>query len=423
MSNLKSNNQNQNPNPNPNPKAMSATFNHTRAANSLPHSCLDATESCAWLQSSTYPGVQLSHASVAMPDGSAHLSLNVQFDPQQASAATQCLRRLQQQAAQHCTFWLFALAFVDVHNAQIASVLRDFNCGVQLLSDHQDSSLACVQLWAVQRPLETPQYSRGADGSVCACHDDGWFKYYWMTAGLPRSSQLTTSLPQAVPAAFESLSAFLPGTTEGLKLLQRTWIYLPQLLQCYDAFNLARNALFERCGLFESGVPSSTGISAANAANTAISLSALALQPSGEHAQVRAAAVPSPLQCPAYDYRSAFARAHRIDTPHYSRLLVSGTAAIWPDGISAWRGNIGKQVELTMQVIEAMLEQQGMHWGDGVRALVYLKQPQYQADFVKWQQQCRTWPDSIALGFVHADVCRDELLFEIEMDFLKPIED
>jgi len=395
---------------------MPLTCNNTAACGKQ---SFPAKSASCWFADARFEGVEITHAKRELPDGSACLALGLQFDPDKPEAMEACLQWLLQQAPLHDTYWLFGLAFIDPAHSRASAVLQQFSCGVQQLCDHAHSELACVQLLAVIKPQRAVRYLCNAEQAKVAWHDDGWFEYAWLSAALPPAQAATLDLAQAVPQSFACIENFLQQNKLELQQLCRTWIYLPQLLQCYAAFNVARNALFERCGLFASGVPSSTGISAANRQASPISLSALALRPQAEDGCSSARAVPSPLQCPAPDYASAFARAHRIDTPAYSRLLVSGTAAIWPDGTSAWRGNISKQIELTMQVIAAMLQQQGLQWEDGVRALVYLKQPQYREDFNKWLAACAQWPQHMALCFVHADVCRDELLFEIEMDFFR----
>ena len=69
-----------------------------------------------------------------------------------------------------------------------------------------------------------------------------------------------------------------------------------------------------------------------------------------------AAAVPSPLQCPALDYGSSFSRAVELVAGDHRRLFVSGTASISPEGHTLHVGDVDAQVARTMEVVEAMLE-------------------------------------------------------------------
>jgi len=53
-------------------------------------------------------------------------------------------------------------------------------------------------------------------------------------------------------------------------------------------------------------------------------------------------------------------------------LYISGTASIHPNGVSAHRGNIDAQIDLTMTVVGALLES-GADLGRPSRSIVYFK--------------------------------------------------
>jgi enamine deaminase RidA (YjgF/YER057c/UK114 family) len=96
------------------------------------------------------------------------------------------------------------------------------------------------------------------------------------------------------------------------------------------------------------------------------------------------------------------------------RLLVSGTASIEPGGKTVWQGDIAKQIDLTMEVVEAILRSRGMGFADITRANAYCKRPEYLPYFRAWQQA----HGAVAMPAlpIHCDICRDDLLFEIEVD-------
>jgi enamine deaminase RidA (YjgF/YER057c/UK114 family) len=124
--------------------------------------------------------------------------------------------------------------------------------------------------------------------------------------------------------------------------------------------------------------------------------------------------VPSPLQCPSLEYGSAFSRAVLLTEPGSRRMLVSGTASVEPNGRSAHAGNLPKQIELTMEVVRAILASRGFDFCDVTRATAYFKNIQDMSAFEAWQAEHDL--EFLPLVVAQADVCRDELLFEIELD-------
>lgn len=192
----------------------------------------------------------------------------------------------------------------------------------------------------------------------------------------------------------------------------RTWFYNDRLLDWYDEFNRARDAFFAGRGVFGGLVPASTGIGSANRAGAALQARALGVRP--KNGGVRVAEVPSPLQCPAQDYRSSFSRAVELEHPLFRQLIVSGTASIAPGGETVHVNEIERQIGLSLDVIEAILESRGMGWKDVVRAVAYLKDESYEACYRETAR--RRGLERLPCISVQADVCRGDLLFEMELD-------
>ncbi|MDF9832664.1 enamine deaminase RidA (YjgF/YER057c/UK114 family) [Ereboglobus sp. PH5-5] len=199
--------------------------------------------------------------------------------------------------------------------------------------------------------------------------------------------------------------------------LVRTWFFNDHILDWYTDFNRVRNAFFTEHNIFGTLVPASTGVGASNAAGAALSLDALAVAPKSAVAP-RVSAVTSPLQCAAYDYKSAFSRAVECADADGSRhLLVSGTASIEPGGKTIHLDDLDAQIDLSLRVVEAILKSRDMDWRDTARAILYFPRIEWMP---RWEAR-RT-----ALGipplpaiFAHCDICRDDLLFEIELDAWK----
>lgn len=195
----------------------------------------------------------------------------------------------------------------------------------------------------------------------------------------------------------------------------RTWLYLDRLLEWYDEFNAVRTSFFKEQRVFESMVPASTGIGAANPWGAAILADLLAVKP--KNADCRIAAVASPMQCPAPDYRSSFSRAVELSFPTHRQLMISGTASIDLEGRSAYIGDTSAQIELTMQVVLEILKSRGMDWTNLSRGIAYFKNRQ---DLILWKDWvAKNGLPRFSLAVSHADICRHDLLFEIEVDAVK----
>ena len=218
--------------------------------------------------------------------------------------------------------------------------------------------------------------------------------------------------PDQARETFDHLEAALGLAGMIVKDVRRTWLFLDDILSWYGPFNAVRNAFFARNELRAGAFPASTGVGGRNPRGTAVTLSAWAVSPHNRATRVEM--VTSPMQCPAIAYGSAFSRAVDIVSSHYSHLLVSGTASIEPDGRTAHVGDIRRQIELTMQVVGAILQSHGRNFADVTRATAYFKSA---SDF----PQFSSWCNQHGLGEMPVvaagcDICRPELLFEIEVD-------
>jgi enamine deaminase RidA (YjgF/YER057c/UK114 family) len=119
--------------------------------------------------------------------------------------------------------------------------------------------------------------------------------------------------------------------------------------------------------------------------------------------------VDSPLQGPAPDYGSGFSRAVEIITRERSILLVSGTASIDAQGATRFPGELLPQIDETHRILEALLTASGYSQEDVCRAM------RYSANSSELNTTLPAW-----LGMpVDAQVCRDDLVFEVELDAVK----
>ncbi len=190
----------------------------------------------------------------------------------------------------------------------------------------------------------------------------------------------------------------------------RTWFYNDRILDWYAEFNRARIAFYQQHGV--SLPPASTGIGVANAGGGALAARAIAVMPKTDRVTVRR--VESPLQCEASKYGSLFSRAVEIADPAARLLFVSGTASINLGGMTARSGDAMGQIEKTMEVVEALLAHHGTGLSDVTRAIAYFRDREH---IPLWRQYCdsRRLPP-LPVILTECTICRDELLFEIELD-------
>jgi enamine deaminase RidA (YjgF/YER057c/UK114 family) len=222
------------------------------------------------------------------------------------------------------------------------------------------------------------------------------------------------SAPRAAQArvTFEQLEQALGCAGLEFRHVARTWLYLENLLGWYDDFNRVRTDFFTERGIFEGVVPASTGIGGGNPHGAALVAGAYAILPRDPRVTVQA--LPSPLQCPALQYGSSFSRAVEVAMPDLRRVLVSGTASIALDGHSQHRGDCPAQVARTCEVVRAILTSRGLDWPDVTRAVAYVRHAEDAGAFENYRRAAGL--PELPVLVAHNVVCRDDLLFELEVD-------
>jgi len=214
---------------------------------------------------------------------------------------------------------------------------------------------------------------------------------------------------------FEALEKGLALAGMDLTCVVRTWFFIKDILEWYSDFNAVRTETYAASGMFNRYVPASTGIGGGNPGDLAVVATALAMQAKGD--DIAVSEVASPLQCPARDYGSSFSRAAEISSPEHRSVLVSGTASIDPNGSTMHIGDVQAQIARTLEVVDAILQSRGMGFADVTRGNAYFKHP---GDFELLNAHCSRYglpTERIVVS--HADICRADLLFEIELDAAK----
>ena len=205
----------------------------------------------------------------------------------------------------------------------------------------------------------------------------------------------------------------------------RTWIYISDILDWYDDFNVVRNHCYSEYGFINTPdthkpaeqiyLPASTGIEGKNSFGRAATMDLFAVHRSLASA-MKVRPIHSPKQLSPFRYGSAFSRAVVIEDAESKLIFVSGTASIDEDGKSVFIGDPARQMQQTFHVMSDLIAPEGAQLKDICEATVFLKRRQ---DFSLYQKIMAQGGISNAPSVnVVADVCRDELLFEIDAAFI-----
>lgn len=316
----------------------------------------------------------------------------------------------------------------------------------QILSAHYGSSLPvtsfvlqppcsgaalAVEVWAIGgNSVRIDQCGRQAR----AVSYDGvrWVHCAGITPAAPTNSAYRQTLD-----ALERMRATLDQAGSGFEHVVRTWFYLGGITepegntQRYEELNRARTDFYRdirfypslvRPGTSQSVYPSSTGI---GMVGTGLVASCLTFET--RRKDVFLLPLENPLQTPAYAYQAGcslpgpkFSRAMALVFGNYVMTWISGTASI-VESESCHPNDIEKQTEQTLDNIEKLISRENfaVHGVNGAGAFlhdlaavrVYISCPE---DFEKCKAICERRLAGVPSIYITADVCRPELLVEIE---------
>ncbi len=224
------------------------------------------------------------------------------------------------------------------------------------------------------------------------------------------SDQQRGQATQQAQAMMEKAEAALRQFGADFLSVPRTWMWLKDILSWYDQFNRVRTRFFTEWGLIGAGtrqsMPASTGIGLgpADGGNCAMDLMAV-LEPTDCTHYLPAAGK----QHCALEYGSAFSRAARSIMPAGETVFVSGTASINASGATTHIGDALGQINTTIENVRAVLKDMRCSDRDVVQVVAYCKTTEVEKVFDSIKDKL-AWP----WVKVICDICRPELLFEIE---------
>ena len=343
--------------------------------------------------------------------------LEKQPEPMVVTVQTVFLKDPRDQAECERILSEFSLSQLPVTNY----VLQPPCCGAAL----------AVEAWAIGG--KSVRVERFGPHTLAVAYDSIRWVY---CAGVKPDGSLPGVHPQTLDA-FGRLRAALVQADSSFPRVVRTWFYLGGITEPetkgdrYQELNRARSDFYRdirfhtsspvpdsKCGLF----PASTGI---GMAGRGMVLSCMALETRRD--DVFLLPLENPRQTPAYAYDAKhspqspkFSRAVALALGDYVTTWVSGTASI-VDAESCYPGDPERQTEQTIDNIERLIAADnftahglpgaGARLHDLAKIRVYLKRSE---NLAKCQAVCRRRFGAVPAIYAVADICRPELLVEIE---------
>ena len=193
--------------------------------------------------------------------------------------------------------------------------------------------------------------------------------------------------------------------------LIRTWFFLRDIDLDYGAMAEARRLFFAARGLTpRTHYCASTGIGGrAGEPQARVTLDAYAIggvQPE-QISYLKAAEHLSPTDL----YGVTFERGLAVDYRDRRQVFISGTASIDHQGRLLHPGNLARQLDRTLDNIEALLKEAAADWGDLCTLTAYVRDPS-DLERVRGELSDRLGP--VPLMVVTAAVCRPGWLVEVE---------
>ncbi len=200
----------------------------------------------------------------------------------------------------------------------------------------------------------------------------------------------------------------------------RTWFYIRDVDDNYAGFVAARNRVFAKAGLTsETHYIASTGIQASFTDDKAlVMMDAYAIK-GVEPGQIRHLKALDHLS-DTHVYGVAFERATQVAYRDRKHIIVSGTASIDANGAVVHDGDVGEQLQRTLDNIAALLAQAGARLDDMQHFIVYVRRPGDAALVSELlQEKIGSKPFLVVTG----PVCRPDWLVEIEGIAITPNHD
>ena len=259
----------------------------------------------------------------------------------------------------------------------------------------------------------------------------------WLFTGGSGCFEEEQGIRESSNRAFVDVKSVMALEGFSFSSILRQWNYIPgiveeetnddgQVIQHYQEFNDVRAEWYHKEGL-KQDFPAATGIGVAGGG---VVIEVIAFKSDIGH---QILTLHNPEQSDAHRYSPIqLVGAKAFETPRFERgkLIISkGKGHIWVSGTAAIRGedsvpgNIVEQSRITCENIEALISRENL-LNAGLEAGDYSTQPIYIRAYVKLpehgqmvQQYLEKRYRGASIHVLQANVCRDELLVEVEGEF------
>lgn len=295
-----------------------------------------------------------------------------------------------------------------------------------------------VELWAVGGPgVSVQRFNSG----LLAVEAEG---IRWIYCGGIRGETGSDGAYGESVSAFRQMQQQLALARSSFDQVVRTRLYVNQITsertgrQRYQELNRARTDFYRNIPFSRRNrapcapqtiYPASTGI---GSRGSNIVTSCMALD--SRRPDVFLMPLENPQQTAAYEYGASyspqspkFSRAMAVVQGHFVCTLVSGTASIVHTG-TCHRGDIVRQTEQTIENIEKLIAPEnfarhgmtgaGAALTDIAKLRVYVKHTE---DYQQCREVCERRLPRVPAIYLEADVCRPDLLVEIEAVAFSPV--
>ena len=241
----------------------------------------------------------------------------------------------------------------------------------------------------------------------------------FLFAGGFQADVVNDSIEEQSKAVFEQLNELLIKQQFEINQIIRQWNYMELITdqdqegnQHYQLFNNARTDFYNKTN-WTNGYPAATGIGT-DLGGILVEIDAVSpktkrvsIEPIDNKLQVAAHVYSDQVLEHANDLKSTpkFERAKSIAIENDKLIYISGTAAIRGEE-SLTNVGLEKQLHITMENIDQLIGN-----ADIKLLRVYLK---HSEDKNQTQELMQEYKLTIPISYMYADVCRDELLIEIE---------
>ena len=312
------------------------------------------------------------------------------------------------------------------------AVLRRFFCSdlvnqastleARPFSNPRNAADPCAVSWVCQPPVPPVKIAlwayhvRVPEGAPTKIQRDtsmefvrGGISHHW-TTGLTCPGT-GTSYDQT-RGIFEKYDAFLQ--TRGLSLsdnVVRTWLFVQNIDANYHGMVAARREFFAERGLTpETHFIASTGVEGSYAdIGAKVMLDAYAISGVRQE-QIEFLSALDHLS-PTHIYGVTFERATSVAYRDRKHVIVSGTASIDAKGNILHPGNVPRQLDRTLENVEALLAKGGATLKDMGMFIVYVRNS---SDYALAQQVMQERFADVPVEVVEAHVCRPGWLVEVE---------